>query len=321
MKIDKELFLKYLKLRYQARKTPGNSGDEIIDKYYFCNIKREWDKTSQYIIDNIVKAKYFKDTSDIMSIEDKFRGIFLSRIHNNVDTFEALKIPQKSYNVTYDSVPKKQNPHAYRVHRFLGRIKGDFSDWKDSEWCIANHINEILPDEVLKSKKWDTFEEAVKSWAEILNLKETSFIIYQLALDTCWLFDYEDIDTFFILGPGAIRGLNMIYFLEDKLKYVFGDSWNSKGISKDDFTGCIEGVDYNLKLVELRDYVNNSDWVKSEGLYIHINDIEFNLCEFNKWLSKKLGWKTTLRVYNGFNEHSEIIDDCCEELITNKAEV
>lgn len=312
MQASKELFLEYIKLRYYAMKNPGQSEDEVINNFFFCNIKREWDKVSKYIIKYIVEAECFRDTNIKMTFADKMRNLFLARIHNRVETLEQYQVPQSEYHIIDEEIAKKQNPHAYRVIKFLLRLKRERQDyWKDSCWCLGNHLKEMMPDELFdpNSEGWSSFENAIKSWAHILGIKETAFIAYQLALDTQWIMGYEDIDTYFILGPGAIRGLNMIYFQEDKLVDCLGEDYylednedNKAVITKDHFTGALERVDYDSKLIELRDYINDHEWTKSEGLYIHINDIEFNLCEFNKWYSKKVGWTTTLRKYTSKEE-------------------
>lgn len=312
MQASKELFLEYIKLRYYAMKNPGQSEDEVINEFFFCNIKREWDKVSKYIIEHIVKANCFRGTNIEMTFADKMRNLFLARIHNRIETLEQYQVPQPEYNIVDEEISKKQNPHAYRVIKFLLRLKRERKDyWTDSCWCLGNHLKQMMPDELFdeNSEEWSSFENAIVSWAHILGIKETAFIAYQLALDTQWIKGYEDVDTFFILGPGAIRGLNMIYFKDDKLKDSLGEDWQDDyedSIKKDTFTGSLDGADYEDKLRELRDYVNNHGWTKSEGLYIHINDIEFNLCEFNKWYSKKVGWTTTLRKFASKTQNPQI---------------
>lgn len=333
MEVKEQIFLDYIKLRYQARLTPRQTGDEIIDNYYFCNIKREWDKVSMYIQKNIIEAKFFRTTTIKMSFEDKLRNLFLARMHNKIETLEQYNVPDVAYSIKDEEILKKQNPHSYRTQKLLERLKQQTPGWKDSCWCVGNHLKEVLPDKILKEQDWSTFKRAILSWATVTGLSPESFIVYQLALDLEWMFNYKDIDSFYILGPGAIRGMNMIYFKDQAVDraldnreefnlamkecvtsgepleiispiYAFETAYELPSeklpepvLSKEEFSGELKGVDYNKSIKDLQTFVNNSQWAKDNNLYIHINDIEFNLCEFNKWYSKKMGWKTTIRKY------------------------
>ena len=321
MENKEQVYLDYLKLRYHAKLNPHNSGDEILDNYYFCNIKREWDKISLYIRKYIIDAKYFKDTEVRMTFKDKLRNIFLARMHNKIETLEQYNIPQPSYNIIDSEIAKKQNPHSYRTQKLLERLRQQTDGWDDSCWCIGNHLEKVFPDELLAKGVWSSFERAIQSWSELSGLTIESFIVYQLALDMDYLFGYVDIDTFYILGPGAIRGMNMIYYKEETVDRIIA-SRKEKGLevktlpgdlsetcevldlktdysqfSKEEFSGPVAGADYNKNIFNLQLFVNNSQWAKDNKIHIHINDIEFNLCEFNKYYSKKMGWKTTIRRY------------------------
>ena len=303
--VKEQIFLDYIKLRYQAKLTPGQSGDEIIDNFYFCNIKREWDKVSRYIIENIIEAEYFKGTEFIMSDYDKLRNIFLARMHNKIETLEQLNIPSMSYNIKDEEILKKQNPHSYRTQKLLERLKQQTKGWDDSFWCVANHLEEILPDSLLGDDEldldWSNFKDSISSWAKVTGLQEESFIVYQLALDTEWLVnniakelgaipEYE-IDNYYILGPGAIRGINMIYFLEEKVKSILDDKnllalnglipkvfeddklnvlelTSEYNFTKKDFSNKIKGADYDEAINKLQKFVNESQWAKDNDIYI-----------------------------------------------------
>ena len=266
-------FKKYLKLRYKAKLNDHHSGDPIIDSRHFCNIKREWDKVSKYIIEKCLN-------NSELSLADKIKNVFLARIHNRVETLEGINYPQVKYNIKEDDLIFKQNPHAYRVQKLLQRLQSDYK-WEGTEWEIANYLDEIFKD--VDNYTWDkSFELTLKNFCSILNLYEESFIAYQFALDMDYLFHYDDIDKFVIIGPGAVRGINMIFHTE-----------HFKGVNKDEYTQKIKGVDYLEELKTIRDYVNN-DFIE-EGIYLHLNDVEFNLCEYCKWYAQSCGIKTTQR--------------------------
>ena len=326
MENKEQVFLDYIKLRYHAKLNPGNSGDAILDNYYFCNIKREWDKISLYIRKHIIDAKYFKDTDIKMTFEDKLRNLFLARMHNKIETLEQYNIPQPNYNIIDGEISKKQNPHSYRTQKLLERLRQQTEGWNDSCWCIGNHLKEVFPEKLLSKGEWSSFERAIQSWAELSGLSTESFIVYQLALDMDYLFGYVDIDTFYILGPGAIRGMNMVYYKEQTVDRIVasrvergleiptpsgglpGDlsetcevldvKTDYSQFSKEEFSGIVKGADYDKDMKNLQVFVNTSKWAWENEIYIHINDIEFNLCEFNKYYSKKMGWKTTIRRYS-----------------------
>ena len=266
-------FVNYLNLRYQAKLTPHHSGDNVVDHYHFCNIKREWDKVSQYII-----AKCINNSE--LSVGDKVKNVFLARIYNRVETLEGIGYPKKQYNIKEEDLIYKQNPHAYRVQKFITRLAEDYK-WESSVWELANYLDSIFKN--VDNYVWDeSFERTFKNFCEILDLHDTSFICYQCALDMDYLFHYKDIDDFVVIGPGAIRGLNMIYH-SDKFDAVY----------KDDFTKKLKYVDYLEILKDL--HSKTKDIIP--GVYLTLNDIEFNLCEYCKWHSLSQGMRTVQRKF------------------------
>ena len=268
-----ENFKNYLRLRYKAKFNNHQSGDPIIDSRHFCNIKREWDKVSKYIIDKCLN-------NPELTLVDKIKNVFLARIHNRVETLEGISYPKKQYNIKEKDLIYKQNPHAYRVQKLLKRLQIDYK-WEGTEWEVANYLDVIFKD--IDKYNWEeSFETTFKNFCSILNLYEQSFIAYQFALDMDYLFHYKDIDEFVIIGPGAVRGINMIYYFD-----LF------EGVNKDEFTQRIKNVDYLEELKKLRDEVNNT--FEKDNIYLHLNDIEFNLCEYCKWCALSNGIKTTQR--------------------------
>lgn len=266
-----ESFKAYLKLRYQAKLNPHNTGNKIMDSIHFCNIKREWDKVSKYIIDKCIN-------NDSLSINDKIKNIFVARIYNRVETLEGIGYPKVKYNIKEDDLIYKQNPHAYRVQKFLERLCREYN-YTGSVWEVSNYIDLIFSE--IDNYKWGvSFEQTFNNLCDMLELSKISFIAYQLALDMDYLFHYKDIDDFVILGPGAIRGLNMIYY-SDKFS----------GANKEEYTQQLKGVDYHQLIKQLQKDIEGC----IEGVHIHINDLEFNLCEYCKFHSLSNGIKTTQR--------------------------
>ena len=267
-------FVKYLILRNNAKYNPHNTGDAIIDNYHFCNIKREWDKVSQYIINKCIN-------NNDLSIYDKIKNIFLARIYNRVETLEGIGYPKKLYNIKEEDLIYKQNPHAYRVQRFITRLASDCK-YEGSVWEVANYLDTIFKD--IDTYDWTTsFEITFKNFCKILDLSEESFICYQCALDMDYLLHYKDIDEFVVIGPGAIRGLNMIYN-----KYEF-EGYNTK----EAYSTKLKNIPYYNLLKQLHNEVKNI----IPGVYLTLNDVEFNLCEYCKWYSLSQGIKTVQRKF------------------------
>lgn len=273
MTSNEKEFLDYLNLRYKAKITPKHTGNEIMNEYFFCNIKREWDKVSQWVITHIIKNKD-------LSFEDKVRNIFLARIHNKVETCKSLGIPKKSYTITEADIVLKQNPHAWRNQKFLTRLNREYN-FEGSIWCVANHLQVILSDEKINSCSWDTLENSFKSWCKLLGLKEVSFIAYQLALDISYLKEFKDINSWVLIGPGAIRGINLIYFSKE-----------FEGVDHKQKLGERLEIDYLKYLKQLKETVDKEFYIS-----LNLQDIEFNLCEFCKYKSIESGLTAKIRHY------------------------
>ena len=66
---------------------PPWTEDEIFQKYRFTNVRRELDRESKWLIDNISK-------SGVFSLEEKILWSILFRVWNKSETFRILRFPE-----------------------------------------------------------------------------------------------------------------------------------------------------------------------------------------------------------------------------------
>ena len=64
----------------------------VLQEFKFTNVRREHDKQTQYLIDNIVRNEH-------LSLEDKIVNCFMFRCWNNWDTLKAFGFPYSAKTV------------------------------------------------------------------------------------------------------------------------------------------------------------------------------------------------------------------------------
>lgn len=199
--------------------------DEILQCYKFCNVRREHDRQSQYLIKNI-------STNPCLSLEDKIVNSFYFRAWNNWDTMKDLGGPWAAKDL-YSSQMKQQIRPIYQQ---LASEDPDRKWWSSAynqggtkqAWRYPNPNRKVnkeddIPLRVFHIGPWlkehNTVEKllsandqkvAFEAIKEIQGFAD--FLAYQIFVDLTYIenFPFSE-NEFVVAGPGCRNGLNKLF--------------------------------------------------------------------------------------------------------------
>lgn len=248
---------------YIAKESGSNkpwSDDPIFQQWKFCNVFRALDATSQYLIHKVLEPHLDEPPSTVLF------NIFLFRAFNLPTTYELVgwRNNWKTASVTEElerlvKVGKTLTSGAYMLRGYENQpkwqsIPNSLSDIWDSKRSLYQDIAHE-----------NTLQNAYQSILDMHYWGWGPFTSYQIALDLSYtplLKDPKDLNTWTYFGPGASRGLKVLY-------------------------PNLKRPDYLQAARELLEVSNSylEEYVPS----LNLQDIEFCLCEYSKYIRIKLG--------------------------------
>ncbi|MFC4213413.1 nucleotide kinase domain-containing protein [Pedobacter lithocola] len=199
--------------RFQQLAGPW-SEDEIINKFKFTNAYRAADRTSQYLIKEVIyKEGYSNAPNEIL-----FR-ILLFKLFNKIETWELLMsefglLTYKDYDFRkYDKILSEAMSIGERIYSaaYIMPSGGAFFGLKSKH---SNHLK--LIEHILENKTADKLIEA-KSMQQAFEIIKTfhglgDFLAYQFTVDINYstLTNFSE-SSFVVPGPGAKGGISKCF--------------------------------------------------------------------------------------------------------------
>lgn len=275
---------------FLKQKAPWTN-DGVLQQYKFCNVRREHDRQSQYLIKNI-------STNPCLSLEDKIVNSFYFRAWNNWDTMKDLGGPWAAKDL-YSSQMKQQIRPIYQK---LAAEDPDRKWWSSAynqggtkqAWRYPNSNEKInkeydIPLRVFHIGPWLKEHNTVK---KLLNandqkaafeaIKEiqgfADFLAYQVFVDLTYIKEFPFSENEFVIaGPGCKKGLDYLFddydgmspeealfWLRDNVNYIFsnimapnGQYWDPKEIFIDlhIYDRCLNIMSLENCMCELSKYI------------------------------------------------------------------
>ena len=291
-------FVKMIKDRYRLHKRKDVmklpkpwTKNPIMQQYKFTNVRREHDRQSKYLIDNIVN-------NPKLTLEDKIVNCFMFRAWNNWDTFHDFGLPadaQRFYNPLFKEsirpiykrlsvvvVDRLWFSSAYnqggtkQAWRYLKRGKTPLE--KDiplrpfhvGVWLGEQNIVKKL----LQAKDQQECFEVIKSVRGFAD-----FLAYQVFVDLTYIpeFPFSE-NEFTIAGPGCCKGLDILFTDRTGLTYEeclfwLRDNWET--LCDDLFIPW----DADMLFSDLPEY----------DRCMNVMSLENCFCEFSKYMRAKTG--------------------------------
>lgn len=248
------------------------TGDPILREFKFTNVKRAWDYTSRWLQEHWYDPYGSSATAGMMAA--------FARFFPYVPTLEAVSVPDTKFSTIANVrgwFRKAKKILADRQDRGIkifssAYIIGGIGSARKSDYVIDHFLTPVLESEVLL-KSWDSALDLHNRLTEFDGWGD--FMTQEVVLDLMQTFVLADIlasekREYGWAGPGAIRGLNRVYGREV-----------SAGLNRSTA---------RMEMKMLWSYLKNDDElhpVLKRSLTVH--DVEFNLCEFDKYNRALLG--------------------------------
>jgi hypothetical protein len=173
------------------------SDDIIFQEYHFTNVRREDDKVSRWLINNL----YSRELTEAFSV------ILIARFINRIEPLELIKDDLKNQNwIEAHSKLKTMEMNKDKIFS-SAYLQPEIKGVSRLDKIFFRLFNEVH-NRVISTL---SIEQAVKDLCEIKYIGE--FIGGQMAMDASIFMDGHWLDkkVYAPLGPGSTRGLNRLY--------------------------------------------------------------------------------------------------------------
>lgn len=246
--------------------------DEILQNWRFCNVFRRLDKQSQYLINKVYSAGLPAELLVFNTFA--FRAFNLDKTWDVIAPkgylvdWEPEKVQDQLYKIVYeDNKPFTSGAYMLRgregMPKYVSIIMTLTTLWWEQKLNLAKiaietRSLEVTVEEILAAQLW--------GWGP--------FTAYQVALDLTYTHILEhavDLNTWCEFGPGAKRGIKLIWPDAPASYYLTA--------AKDLFES---------------QYL----WRESHVPHMTLQDIEFSLCELQKYMRIESGGRSKEK-FNG----------------------
>lgn len=281
-------FHKFIRAREAVRvaretgKTKPWTRDPILQRYRFCNVRREDDTVTRWIADNWREPYRNEDLWFMMAV---------ARWVNWPDTLEEIAGPVLGLG-TRQPLTFNADAFARILHNRSARgekvwtgayMIGTQGNAKDKPAFIAEDV--LLPlwlrRAELRPRKGDSLESFAQRVVAVKN--QGRFMVGQMIADAKYADKYlraaRDWDTWAISGPGSRRGLNRVLGREVDAAWTEA-AW------REAFAPVFE---------KTTNVLPEEPWI--DGL--HAQDVQNCLCEFDKYERVRLGQGRPRATYRG----------------------
>lgn len=269
------------------------SDDKIWQSSYFCNVFKDTDKVSSFIIDNVIK-KYEGNPR-------LYQAVILARYLNWIPTLEIILADERDILISGNW--KWVHEICKKVKRDTGQIVGGAfvvnSMWTGGK-CLTKVDYAAALIKVLENRHSE-FYGYLKDYdnSTLAGVNDMlrkipgvgSFVAHQYAIDLtyCKSYVFQDEYTWTSPGPGSLRGLRRILFGSPDAtqgKYIKRDFLRYLRTIAVMWSEYIEGTrdDWEYELDKLR---SSTVWTLSMERYyyseIKAHDVQHWLCEYDKY--------------------------------------
>lgn len=282
----------------------------IFQIYKFTNLKREDDRVSKWLIDNI-------STNDHYSNSEKFWRSLVFRLYNRIDTAQELRLLDENLWLRDDTenehlasgirhdfftrafkvlamkiqtskfVPEGLNYRLGPLY-FVKDLRKQFYDCLD---LFGSYSEEISIYPLVSNTSFNTAWSALDHYEWFRSFSGIgSFFAYQLFVDMTYIQDFPVSENHFVVaGPGCHWGLNRLV-----------SDWDGL-----DYEGMLYYLTYNLERIFQEQVDSSFSCLKLFSSYpkedrrFNVMSLENIFCEFSKYMTVLDGGK--VRKYHSYH--------------------
>lgn len=245
------------------------TNDEILKEYKFTNVKRTHDRTS-------LGFKQIYDQNSHQNVDSQLLNCGIHRYFGTLEFAEALGWQETFDPKSIKDLAKQRLSQKQRV--FTGAyvitnqgIRAPKEDvvvdiFLAGLWAARDMLISIAR----LDRRWQTFIEEMK---KINGFGGTGFMAKEVTLDTLmtgiWPEQPKDLNTWCPAGPGALRGISRLLGHDNPY---------------------LHKVSQKDALVAMKDiFAMRATYWPEDYVELELHDIQFQLCEFDKYERVRLG--------------------------------
>ena len=306
----------------------------ILQEFKFTNVRREHDRQTRYLIENISK-------NPKLTLEDKIVNTFLFRSWNNWATLKSFGFPYPARRLYSSELKEKVRPLLHRLQKAhpdrlwynnaynQGGTKhawkfpsGDgyqraykeseakkYPDWEKDIPLRPFHVSvwlgeQKIVEKLLKAKDQQEAFDIIKSVRGFAD-----FLAYQVFVDLTYIKEFPFSENEFVIaGPGCKRGLDHIFIDKDGMTYEECIFWlrNMINIGKYGLFVCQElqnwcidnNVSYKLGYDPEILFADLPEYDRC----MNVMSIENCMCELSKYIKAVKGTGRPRNKYKSYEE-------------------
>lgn len=280
------LFYHYFTERYliykrkEIDKLPAPwTDDKVLKTFKFTNIRRETDRNSRWLIDNIINNEF-------INYYEKIYRVLLFRLYNSIETAELLGLDEPMFfagnwvhrcckKISLCKPDTKFYTSAYKtVSIKTGLVKKyPYANYNEGPLFL---VKDLIDEEF--DLKLINAEDQYECYRTLMDriCGAGKFIAYQLFIDLTYIGEFPFSENeFTVAGPGCYFGLEML--LEDR--------YNFNGLSPEEMVFWLrDNLDKEFNRLELEWNLNKlMDNLPEYDRCLNVMMLENCMCEFSKY--------------------------------------
>lgn len=258
---------------------------DAFKRYKFCNMRREHDRCSKWLIDNISNNKN-------LSFKHKIYKSICFRIYNNVHTAELIGLadaPITSSAITFikyeEKVEKLTPPIGNSYYKYFTDAYGTAGMKAGIKHTFPHRQLSVCPVLLARKLYSENFAEKLikaESQKDVFDLLMSingvsTFLAYQLFVDLTYIEEFQFSENEFVVaGPGCSFGIELLFGKENRKNIPFKDEeilfWlRDHLLYKFEEAGC--PIDLDNLFIDVPEY----------DRCLNVMMLENCLCEFQKF--------------------------------------
>ena len=251
-----------LKRRQQGLK-PMWTEDLILQNNKFTNVRRENDRVSRWLINNISNNKE-------LDLEDKIWRTILFRMYNTINFAELVNLKDKNFwnNIEKNSTILENVEHdsliytnAYRIVQVKAMYKKYYPNrhHRCHILLFMNDLRNKLKGNIIDDLDYNA--ESAYNWILHNIYGAGKFIGYQIFVDLTYIPEFPISENHFVAaGPGCVTGLKflfddfdnltpeeLLFWMRDNFNKIFGDNYSPEELFSNE---PIENRNWNVMCIE-----------------------------------------------------------------------
>jgi hypothetical protein len=218
-----------IRLKKESGKPKPWTADPILQKYRFCNVRREHDKETRWLIENIA-------LNNDLSYDDKLMNCILFRLFNKSETM-CIFGPLDFRKIDYAEIEKKLARHKHHHPGYVffsnafytsgpkGAANRRFGRQGDIKIKIVRLVESYFHECIIPSiRQAQTQRDVYEALLRYDGLGQ--FLAYQIFVDLTYIpqFPFSE-NEFTVAGPGCKKGLHRIFKDFDGMTYEEALFW------------------------------------------------------------------------------------------------